>query len=219
MENHQFPNDVLEFLSTSPSCFGIYEPLEFSSPRDNRVSQVPTVDRADSIPKERFALVARLWPRKSKPFTSQIEDRLWAEVVNSPCESICTESDVSVPSTGSIIASESEPNWGLDEDKRQSLMRDIVDYPDDLNSQPETSFPSTRILNLGLDIAIRQSHSLVSFIHRPTFCAKSASNSILFALCLIGLSTTNSGHAKNLALTYLPVCFHFKFRETKIDPG
>ncbi|KAF0642362.1 hypothetical protein FPSE5266_20121 [Fusarium pseudograminearum] len=37
-------------------------------------------------------------------------------------------------------------------------------------------FPSTRILNLGIAVALRQPHFLVSFVHRSTFAARKASN-------------------------------------------
>ncbi|KAI1046215.1 hypothetical protein LB505_009866 [Fusarium chuoi] len=77
----------------------------------------------------------------------------------------------------------------MDEEKRQDLIREF--------GSPGSSvdFLPARLLNLGLTIAFRQPHSLVPFIHQPTFSAKSASNSVVFSLCLLGLAILDSSYA------------------------
>ncbi|GKU07107.1 unnamed protein product [Fusarium langsethiae] len=65
-------------------------------------------------------------------------------------------------------------------------------------------FPSTRILNLGIAVALRQPHFLVSFVHRSTFAARKASNLFVFSLCLLGLILLDSGKIKRHVQVYLP---------------
>lgn len=69
----------------------------------------------------------------------------------------------------------------------------------------EAIFPSTRILNLGITVALRQPHFLVSFVHRSTFAARKASNLFVFSLCLLGLILLDSGKIKGHVQVYLLV--------------
>ena len=58
-----------------------------------------------------------------------------------------------------------------------------------VNDAPLSSnFPPAEIFDIGLDLYFRQFHPLMPFIHTPTFCPKTAPTSILFIMCLIGLT-------------------------------
>lgn len=204
-------NDMLDFLSSGPDCFDFGGTFDCSSSPSHQGSQVFTTDRADAIPAERFAQVARLWPSKTlKSSSRKPKQDLWKEVVESSSDNIYTEPSAlnHVPNS----ASRNESKWGLDEGKRQSLIQEfIVDRSNDPGDKTDdatkdSNFPTTRLLNLGLDIVFRQSHSHVPYIHRPTFTAETTSNSTLFALCLLGLSMLNSRPARESAVIYLPVC-------------
>ncbi|KAM5353420.1 hypothetical protein ACJ41O_000070 [Fusarium nematophilum] len=165
-------------------------PLPGDSPQTARSSQLSSTDRASSIPLERFAQVSRLWPGNKSRMANRtaFASKIWADVASYKGDNICTNVFVSESSPTPVISKENESKWGMDEDKRQELIREFAS-----NSGPDDNglaFPPTRLLNLGLDIAFRQPHSLLPFIHRPTFSAKLAPNSIVFsvyALLLTGI--------------------------------
>ncbi|KAF4495760.1 C2H2 transcription factor [Fusarium agapanthi] len=163
-----------------------------------RGSQVSSnsVDPVSSIPLDRFARVAALWPRNRTHSASQIAPKVWADVVNYRGDGIFTDVSISQSSPSSTIGIENESRWGMDEEKRQDLIRKF--------GSPGSSvdFLPARLLNLGLTIAFRQPHSLVPFIHQPTFSAKSASNSAVFSLCLLGLAILDSSYVKPFTAHY-----------------
>jgi hypothetical protein len=163
-------------------------------------------ERASSIPLERFAVVARLWPNNKSRTADDHTANLWTEVINFKGDNILTDTSISETSPTPSINKENEFQWGLDEDKRRDL---ILEFAPDLSSKSDNEsaarFPPLRLLNLGLDVVFRQAHSLLPFIHQPTFCAKSAPNSVVLSLCLLGLLLLDSKQAGGLALSYLPV--------------
>ncbi|KAI1009615.1 hypothetical protein LB504_003033 [Fusarium proliferatum] len=191
---------ALEFLQPNLSHLDF---LDFSLGETSpgiRGSQASSnsVDPVSSIPLERFARVAALWPRNRTHSASQIASKVWADVVNYRGDGIFTDVSISQSSPSSTIGTENESRWGMDEEKRQDLIREF--------SSPGSSvdFLPARLLNLGLTIAFRQPHSLVPFIHQPTFSAKSASNSVVFSLCLLGLAILDSSYVKPFTAHYLP---------------
>ncbi|RBA21196.1 hypothetical protein FPRO05_07510 [Fusarium proliferatum] len=157
-----------------------------------------SVDPVSSIPLERFARVAALWPRNRTHSASQIASKVWADVVNYRGDGIFTDVSISQSSPSSTIGTENESRWGMDEEKRQDLIREFGSLGSSVDFLP------ARLLNLGLTIAFRQPHSLVPFIHQPTFSAKSASNSVVFSLCLLGLAILDSSYVKPFTAHYLP---------------
>ncbi|KAJ4326963.1 hypothetical protein N0V84_002576 [Fusarium piperis] len=162
-------------------------------------SQFASTERAGSIPLERFAQVARLWPGSRSRLADDGAARIWIEVLGYRGDNILTDIFISETSPTPSIGKEKESKWGLDEDKRQELVHEFV--PDALSS---TKFPPTRLLNLGLDIVFRQPHSLLPFIHRPTFSAKSAPNLVVLSLCLLGLVHFDSRQVREFAFSFLP---------------
>jgi hypothetical protein len=139
-------------------------------------------------------------------------------VINFPGDNICTDPSSSKSSPSLSVGDQDESKWGLDEDKRLHLMHECMtsDFDGNLSDRPAgSSFPTTRLLNIGLDSAFRQPHSVLVFIHRATFSARSTSNSIVFPLCLLGLATLESREAKEYTLAYLPVLeTRFEFTTT-----
>ncbi|KAF4335857.1 hypothetical protein FBEOM_10282 [Fusarium beomiforme] len=157
-----------------------------------------SIDPVSSIPLERFAKVAALWPRNRTHSASQIASKVWVDVVNYRGDGIFTDITISEASPNSSIGNDNESRWGMDEEKRQDLMREFGSHVSGVEFLP------ARLLNLGLTIAFRQPHSLVPFIHQPTFSAKSASNSVVFSLCLLGLVILDSSYVKPFTIHYLP---------------
>ncbi|RGP60865.1 c2h2 type zinc finger protein [Fusarium sporotrichioides] len=86
----------------------------------------------------------------------------------------------------------------------------------------EAGFPSTRILNLGITEALRQPHFLGTFIHRPTFESRKASDLFVFSLCLLGLILLDSGKMKRHVQVYLPAAIRkccAKLTDLDLRPG
>ncbi|KAH6676988.1 hypothetical protein F5X68DRAFT_246060 [Plectosphaerella plurivora] len=159
-------------------------------------------ERASSIPLERFALVSRLWPNNKSRIADDHTANFWTEVINFKGDNILTDISISETSPAPSINRENEFQWGLDEDKRRDLILEFA--PDVSENESAARFPPLRLLNLGLDVVFRQAHSLLPFIHQPTFSAKSAPNSVVLPLCLLGLLLLDSKQARGLALSYLP---------------
>ncbi|PNP80359.1 hypothetical protein FNYG_05958 [Fusarium nygamai] len=84
-----------------------------------------SVDPVSSIPLERFARVAALWPRNRTHSASQIASKVWADVVNYRGDGIFTDVSISQSSPSSTIGTENESRWGMDEEKRQDLIREF----------------------------------------------------------------------------------------------
>ncbi|KAF5713263.1 oxidoreductase [Fusarium globosum] len=115
---------ALEFLQPNLSHLDF---LDFSLGETSpgiRGSQASSnsVDPVSSIPLERFARVAALWPRNRTHSASQIASKVWADVVNYRGDGIFTDVSISQSSPSSTIGTENESRWGMDEEKRQDLI-------------------------------------------------------------------------------------------------
>ncbi|ETS82690.1 hypothetical protein PFICI_04566 [Pestalotiopsis fici W106-1] len=206
----QISTGFLDFLSSDSVLFNFDVPSGHNSPRTHLSTQ--SSDRAGNIPAERFSQVARLWPiRTAENSAHMTRFSLWSEVIEFAGDNICTDPSNSKTSPSLSIGDQDESKWGLDEDKRLLLMQEPMAIGIDnqtgmLDNRPMNSdFPTTRLLNIALDSAFRQPQSVLVFIHRATFSAKTASNSIIFPLCLLGLATLDSRAAKEHTLAYLPM--------------
>ena len=182
--------------------------------------QQPGLQQANTFPRERYNQVQRLWPTR-KSFAKAFSQNLWDDVVRHKSDNIL--SDPSVPESPSHpLADYSErqtSSWAMDDDRRLKLIR----YADmhGLPSPPDSSsgdqhnndsaqprydgarFPPTRLLNLALAMAFRRFNTLVPFIHQPTFSVKTAPDSIVFPLCLLGFVVLDSEQTKAFAFMYL----------------
>ncbi|RSL55956.1 hypothetical protein CEP53_006940 [Fusarium sp. AF-6] len=160
---------------------------------------------ASGIPAERFAHVMRLWPQTGSSLADDQAAKLWAEVVAHKGDNILMDTSIAETSPAPSVGRENESTWGLDEDKRQDMMREVaLDFPPSQGSVSRPGFPGTRLLNLGLDVVYRQSQSLLICIHRPTFSAKSVPNLVVWSFCLLGLMLLESKQVRTLALHFLP---------------
>lgn len=179
-------------------------------------SEASSKSRMSSVPAERFALVSRLWPRQ------------W----NSPDCGLTHDfrKGLVMPDRGSggegvfgfLPARTNGPQnleWGIDDDQQQELMREFAcntpgahwqGYGDqntvgDSSLPSQSGFPSTRLLNLGLFTAFRQTHCFIPFVHRPTFVVQTTPNPVVFSLCLLGFVLLDADKTKDFVDKYLPV--------------
>jgi hypothetical protein len=167
------------------------------------------------IPTERFAKVERCWPnRYSNPL--RLMPTLWWDAALKPEDNLFSNGNLSPEAMEQNRQCGSR--WGLDEDCRERLQRMFVTVshmgddrgpaafssPESFSTPSEgrsadpaesvnndvvlTSFPPAEIFDIGLDLYFRQFHPLIPFIHAPTFCPKTAPTSVLFIMCLIGLT-------------------------------
>ncbi|UPL02299.1 hypothetical protein LCI18_013233 [Fusarium solani-melongenae] len=149
-------------------------------------SQTSSSDCASSIPAERFAHVARLWPQTGSSLADDQAAKLWAEVVAYKGDNILTDTSIAKTSLAPSVGRDNESTWGLDEAKRQDMMREVaLDFPPSQDGASRPGFPGTRQLNLGLDI--------------------STPNLVIWSFCLLGLMLLDSKQVRALALHFLPV--------------
>jgi hypothetical protein len=215
MDDTRLSLNFFDFLSNSAGMLDFMELPGGSSPlASTRSIHSSSNERASIIPTERFAEVSRLWPDKmGASAVNKFAANLWAEVVAHPGDNICTDTSVKGTSPASTIGDSGGSGgyrWGIDEDKYQALIdelaRECRGGGVTIDGEPLTvRFPPMRLLNLGLDIAFRQPHCLLPFIHQPTFSVKSSLNSIVFPLCLLGLAMLDSKHVRHFTNGYLPV--------------
>lgn len=165
----------------------------------------PTPDPAGSIPVERFDKVARLWPNPGgKCMADDEATRLWTDVVAHKGDNILADTSVAGASPVPSVGRESGSSWGLDDDGRLDMIRELRQSLPGFDTIADR-FPPTRLLNVSLDAVFRQSSSLLQCIHRPTFSAKTAPPLVTLSACLLGLVILDHADIRPLALLYLPV--------------
>lgn len=207
MEDAQFSANVFDFLVNGGSMLESTDlsGAGSSSPGD-RAAELLSTERASVIPTERFAKVARLWPHRMGPnAATRLEANLWKEVVAFRADNICTD-----PSPDPSNRDASGCDLAVDEDQRLALIREFAPgrggkRTSNGSEVPNVTFPSTRLLNLGLGLAFRHPHLPLSFIHQPTFSIKRAPKSIAFALCLLGLGLLDCKQARDFTKAYFTV--------------
>ncbi|OQV08814.1 Zinc-finger double domain-containing protein [Cladophialophora immunda] len=209
--------DFMSFTNDARLSLSPYRPRQtlHSPPKDN-------------ISDERYAKIASLWPTK-KQTPRRLIQTLWRDVASFREENIFSQSlttgldESAPPETAPGEATDSR--WGLDEERRARLIEDcaplstsfwpkanrggepsIRSSASDALSQDSSTpakFPSTQILDISLDVFFRRFHHLMPFIHEPTFSAKKTSSTLLFPMCLMGLTMLDSVRAKRFVRSHL----------------
>nr|KAK5438821.1 hypothetical protein LTR18_008256 [Exophiala xenobiotica] len=67
------------------------------------------------------------------------------------------------------------------------------------------TFPSTELFGSSLDLYFRRFHTMMPFIHQPTFSASVTSSVVLYPMCLIGFTFLNDLEARRFVNAQLPV--------------
>ncbi|GAB1204024.1 hypothetical protein APSETT445_002673 [Aspergillus pseudonomiae] len=164
----------------------------------------PSTDIGDTkagaaIPNDRFAKVQNCWLGPSNS-TGRLINDIWRDVAYGSIDNIFAVHPGQSPSSPPVLLQKSR--YGLDEDCRRHLhatfgyMRLHSQRNRTSNAPPAydsalialAQFPPAEILDMALDLYFRSFHPLVPFIHLPTFSAKNTSPSVLYVMCLIGMT-------------------------------
>ncbi|KAE8374052.1 hypothetical protein BDV26DRAFT_296387 [Aspergillus bertholletiae] len=152
-----------------------------------------------TIPNDRFAKVQNCWLGPSNG-TGRLINSIWRDVAYSSIDNIFATHPAPLSSDPPVLLQKSR--YGLDEGCRRHLhstfgymrlygQRDcIANAPPAYDSAliALSHFPPAEILDMALDLYFRSFHPLLPFIHLPTFSAKDTSPSVLYVMCLIGMT-------------------------------
>jgi len=162
-----------------------------------------------SIPDSRFTRVEEVW-REGTAKVAQFQT-IWTDVAGSSSPNIfCC--DRAVATTSSTEAGDSR--WGLNMTIRNRLRAEFetpATTPAGSRLPPtqrlrSSAFPPPEVLDISLDIYFRRIHPIAPFVHLPTFAASSTPPSLLFTMCILGLSTmSQSAGGKFLKRAFLAV--------------
>ena len=202
-------------------------------------------DSKDQIPVERFARVKQLWPTK-RELSPPLMQSLWRDVAANSEGGLFSVCDHDTSSPSAANGSLARPWWGLDDDRRRQLFQDYSSIvPPDRRSSAEASkpvitgvdsdsqgsvsqvaisgvsdFPSVEVLNMSLEQYFRRFHPCISFIHRPTFTAKSTPSTLILSMCLIGLKLLSKGeNARRFILACVRVSLSIVPAQTGFHSG
>ncbi|KAI5209000.1 hypothetical protein E4T39_00958 [Aureobasidium subglaciale] len=160
-------------------------------PSVHRAATSETSDTASTgnIPNERFARVENCWLAKNNG-THYLAPSLWSDILRSPGPNLF--------STGSSPPREkSNSRWGVNAALHCRLEAEFgahVLNPAGSSAKRPSTFPPAEVLEICLDHYFRRFHSMAPFIHVPSFDASNTPLSLLYAMCMIGLSALESSN-------------------------
>lgn len=162
---------------------------------------VGTPKSGGTIPSERFAKVQKCWVAPSN-HNGRLINNLWQEVAGIDLDNVfALHPGMSLNGSSGVYPGS---RHGLDEECRQHLqamfgyarfagphsrLPEHMTYPTNASGALVTlpNFPPAEVLDMALDLYFRNFHSLVPFIHVPTFSARNTNPSVLYSMCLIGM--------------------------------
>lgn len=175
---------------------------------------------------EQSLKVRRAWPRKNASSVVKMVHRLWEHAIHHPM------SNLFHVSTTLPREPHNRSRWNMDSSCRERLIADCrskflsaekytggVTAPNSPSVTMATGadidveglsphagrskFPPVETLEMSLDFFFRRSHHVIPFLHRPTFDASATPSSLLFGLCLTGLSGLNPPGGKAFVLEHV----------------
>ena len=188
--------------------------------------------RQDQRPRSPFSIeqlkrIQKLWPRQKTVSVTRLIRTLWRDTVQHGADNLFSDPDPCNLEPSSVQSPPSHSRWNMDDDCRNRLMSDISALgsrgpPSNVDSDfaahspeagqlypspgfAETLFPSTGTLDTSLDFFFRSSYPMMAFIHKATFDARKTPTSLLFPMCLIGLSVMDPQSSRDFVRQYLVV--------------
>ncbi|KAH1663824.1 hypothetical protein KXW87_000779 [Aspergillus fumigatus] len=209
------PNDILQFwlepradTTSNPSPIDLMRDASVSlvddqapaSPRarqNGHPVENPSIQSPSNIPSERFAKVQRYWLTPTNN-TGRLMNTLWRDVASCSLDNILGVYSGQPFNGPSGLLGDSR--YGLDEECRQNLLATFGQArrstSNDASNAPRMSeapfgspqaFPPAEILDMALDLYLRNFQPLVPFVHIPTFSAKRTRSPVLYVMCMIGM--------------------------------
>ncbi len=118
---------------------------------------------------------------------------------------------VSTPDWANVEGQDSAFHIGKDSDLSSSTIHAV----DLCSLKVPSTFPSTEVFGSSLDLYFRRFHTMMPFIHQPTFAAPATSSVVLYPMCLIGFAFLNDLDARRFVSAQIPVrscqCSEHKF--------
>ncbi|KAF5024138.1 hypothetical protein F66182_3772 [Fusarium sp. NRRL 66182] len=141
--------------------------------------------------------IQRIWSRQRPKVPAPIIKRLWSEAASHRADNIFTTPQHSRNSIGYQVA---------------GYLDDSFPSPCDA---PDIAIPTVDVLDASLDFYFQFFHPVLPMIHKSTFDAKNTPCRMLLAICLVGLSYLDRGHARAFLIKYLKVRFITRLTATK----
>lgn len=186
----------------------------------------------NSMSMEQLKRIQQIWPRRRATPVVRIIRTLWRDVIQNEADNLFCEPNTGDARPFSGPSHQWTSRWHVDDECRTRLMKycDAIQLPTNRqrfrkvqpDSPPPSShmekefeglspgaarvkFPSVEMLDMSLDLFFRRFHPVMPFIHQATFDAKKAPASLLFPMCLIGLSILDPRGSENLIRPHLTV--------------
>ncbi len=184
--------------------------------------RAPTEDSTGGrgMPTEQYDIVKNCWPTHPNQ-DNRLKDDLWLSLFSCPNDNIFATEILGAHNSSNGEAQ--GPRQGFDEACRLRLREEFGHLPleelhdsdegDELavsstHSSMRTSshFPPVELLDIALNLYFRNFHPTIPFVHIPTFSPATTHPSMLFAVCLIGLSILGTSGARKFVASTFPVC-------------
>lgn len=209
------------------------EGLDFASPRTPlSFDKTESGNNQTFLSNEQTRKIRRLWRgRRSAPSVRLIWS-FWFKLAHHEADNICSKPSAAIPSPNCVepLADGVSPSrWGMDEECRQELINFCKElderipsqhYADGVpNSPPQTrsesgsekslpgfsadGFPTREVLDASVDFFFQ--YFPMPFIHKATFDVKKTPASLLFPMCLVGLSSLYPERSRSFVLRYQKV--------------
>ncbi|KAF2459482.1 hypothetical protein BDY21DRAFT_338368 [Lineolata rhizophorae] len=170
----------------------------------------------DDISDERYKKIGELWPRE-RPGSFSLTRNFWLDIVSLKANNILSKPSAGRSCTRYSGHSSGVSRWGMDEQRRLRLVI-ALSHPEELTQSGSTGLsshlnrhtsstaqvlPSADILDISLDAYFNRFHPLLPFVHKPTFSAAAAPNSLLFSMCMIGFGILFPEEAKGIVNAHI----------------
>ncbi|KAJ5085921.1 hypothetical protein N7532_010692 [Penicillium argentinense] len=194
------PNDVLQmWLEPRTDAGSNHGSLDFTNGHFPLISD-NVVLTPDQQSRRSIDGVQRCWLAPPN-HTGRIMNSLWRDIVCTDVDNVFSINVLQPPNDTPHIQGS---RCGVDEDCRRRLQAVFgqplpfpqMRSPHNGAASPATTgsasnflpnFPPAEILDMALDLYFRNFHTLVPFVHLPTFSAKTTRQPLLYVMCLIGM--------------------------------
>ncbi|OQV06218.1 Fungal specific transcription factor domain-containing protein [Cladophialophora immunda] len=149
----------------------------------------------------------RLWPSDARLEDHLLCPKWWNHIIVECTGNLFSIQDSSARKRSQPVqALDATSYCGFDRECRSRLVRKLELQHGGQNSSglPDVPFPSSEVLAVSLNLYFRHFHPRMPFIHRATFRASTCDESVLLAMCLVGLTYLDDKDAHRCVGLLLP---------------